>query len=223
MIAENTSFADSLPAFDMDGIRPVFDELAGQEVDASRQFGGDRRLIRRADKAVMLDARRLANAIEHIGRLPEQGESFHLVTAKQYSLWHVVRATVELAQPAKIDRLTIATLGFSRDNLEQLVELLDSGKIGRVEFLYSVYFKSNEKELCLRLTHELDQRGQRVVAMLTHAKIVLMELSDGRSLTVEASANLRSCSSIEQITMTYDAALTAFHRQWISELLEPKK
>ena len=55
--------------------------------------------------------------------------------------------------------------------------------------------------------------------MLTHAKVLLIELTDGRSFTVESSANLRSCSSIEQITMTQDAALTTFHRTWIDEIL----
>ena len=78
-------WTESLPTMDLDTIRPVFDELAGHEVDAGRQWCGDRRHVRRTDKAVMLDARRLQNAIEHIGRLPEPGEAFHLVTAKQYS------------------------------------------------------------------------------------------------------------------------------------------
>jgi hypothetical protein len=181
------------------------------------------RQARRADKAVLLDARRLGNALEHIGHLPEPGEAFHLVTRGKYSLWHVVKATLHLAAPATIDRLTVATLGFSKSNLEEMLDLLDRRQIGTVDFLFSVYFKSNERELCQRLAHELTTRGQRVVACLQHAKVVLMELSDGRSFTVESSANLRSCASIEQITMTHDAELTAFHRAWIDELLRAKK
>ena len=45
-----------------------------------------------------------------------------------------------------------------------------------------------------------------MVAMLTHAKVVLIETTDGRDFVVESSANLRSCSSIEQITVTHDAS-----------------
>lgn len=217
------NWADSLPELDMTAIRPLFDQLAGHEVDAARQPCSDRRMMRRADKRVMLNARRLQNAIEHIGRLPEPGEAYHLVTAKQYSLWHIVKATLQLAAPAKIGRLTVATLGFSKQNLEELLQLLDSGDIGEVAFLFSVYFKSNEKEICQRLAHELTARGQRVVAMLTHAKILLIELTDGRGYVVESSANLRSCSSIEQITMMHDADLLQFHRAWITEVLEAKK
>ena len=143
----------------MCGVEPLFPELIGHEADAARKLVSDRRHVRRADKKVLLDARRLQNALGHIGRLPEPGESLHLVTRKKYSLWHVVKATLTLGAPATIARLTIATLGFSRENLEELLALLDGGQIGAVDFLYSVYFRSNEKELCLRLTAELGRRG----------------------------------------------------------------
>jgi hypothetical protein len=217
-----TAWDAGLPEMATEGLQPFYDELQGHEVDAARELhGGDRKHVsqRTADKRVMLDARRLQNALDTIGRLPDKGESFHIVTWKRFSLWHVVKATLALAKPVTISRLTVATLGFSKDNLDELLQLLDCGDIGRVDFLYSVYFKSNERQSCERLTHELTTRGHRVVAMLTHAKVLLVELTDGRGFTVESSANLRSCASIEQITMTQDADLTAFHRKWIDEIL----
>ncbi len=209
---------DNLQTLDTTALRPIFPELIGLEKDAGRQWVGDRRHIRRSGKAIVLDARRLQNALEHIGRLPEPGEAYHLVTAKQYSLWHVIQATLQLAAPATIAYLGIATLGFSKANLDELLSLLDTGQIGKVDFLFSVYFKSGQREDCERLAHELGTRGHRVVAMLTHAKILLMQLSDGRALVVESSANLRSCSSIEQITLTHDVNLLRFHRTWIDSL-----
>jgi hypothetical protein len=39
---------------------------------------------------------------------------------------------------------------------------------------------------------------------------------------VESSANLRSCSSIEQIMLTSDADLFDFHHTWIDELMRAK-
>ncbi len=213
----------NLNCIDLDGLQPVFDELVGLEKDAGREWVGDRRHVRRTDKAVMLDARRLQNAVEHIGRLPEPGEAFHLVTAKRYSLWHVVKSVLHFAAPETIAYLGIATLGFSKTNLDELLVEIDIGRIGKVDFLFSVYFKSNERESCERLAHELTTRGQRVVAMLTHAKVLLLELTDGRSYVVESSANLRSCSSIEQIVLIHDVDLLDFHRQWIDEIMRAKK
>ncbi len=218
------NFADSLPELDMTSVKPLYAELAGHENDAARGWVGDRRHVRRrADKKVMVDARRLADAVQHIGRLPKPGEAFHLITAKRYSLWHVVKATLELAAPAKIAYLGIATLGFSKDNLEELLTSLDSGSIGKVDFLYSIYFKSNERETCQRLSHELAQRGHRVVDCLSHAKLLLIELTDGRRFVAESSANLRSCASIENITLIHDADLFDFHRAWLNDVLEAKK
>ena len=97
-----TDWAATLPTMDLDCLHPIFPELVGLEKDAGRQLVGNQRHVRRTDRSVMLDARRLQNAIEHIGRLPEPREAFHLVTAKQYSLWHVIQAVLHLASPAKI-------------------------------------------------------------------------------------------------------------------------
>ena len=218
-----TDWTAGLRSLDLDGIRPVFDELAGHENDAARGWVGDRKAIRRTDRRVLLDARRLKDAVKHIGRLPAPGEAYHLVTAKRYSLWNVVQAVLQLAAPATIAYFGVATLGFSKQNLEELLALLDRGQIAKVDFLFSVYFKSNEKEICQRLAHELTTRGHRVVAMLTHAKIMLLELSDGPRYVVESSANLRSCASIENIMLANDTELFDFHRQWLTEVLEAKK
>jgi len=213
---------DHLKTLDVSGLRAVFAPAVADR-DKARQLAEDRRHVRRTDKAVMLDARRLANALEHIGRLPEPGEAFHLVTEKRYSMMHIIPATLHLAEPATIAYLAIVTLSFSQANMIDLLAMLDAGQISKVDFLYSVYFKSNERESCERLAHELTTRGHRVVAMLTHAKILLIETTDGASYVVESSANLRSCSSIEQIVITHDRELFDFHRQWITDIMEPRK
>jgi hypothetical protein len=211
---------DGLKTLDLDGLHQVFAPVAASD---TRQLSADRLHIRRTDKAVMLDARRLANAIEHIGRLPEPGEAFHLITEKRYLMMHIIPATLHLAEPATIRYLAVVTLSFSQPNMVDLLAMLDAGQVKQMDFAYSVYFKSNEKENCQRLTHELTSRGHRVYAGLIHAKILLMELTDGRSYVVESSANLRSCASVEQITITADAALLAFHRAWINEIMEAKR
>ena len=212
-----STWADALPSLPLDTLQTMF---ASGDVDKARQLPQDRKLVRRSDKAVVLDARRLANALQHIGRLPAEGETLHLVTEKMYSMAHIIPATLHLAAPATIRYLAVVTLSFSQPNLIDLLALLDSGQIGAVDFLYSVYFKSNNKEQCQHLADALTARGQRVFAGLIHAKLLLIELTDGRRYTVESSANLRSCASIEQISMFSDPALFDFHRTWTDEVLK---
>ena len=47
------TWIDTLPT--LDGLQPVFDELAGHEVDAAREWVGDRKHVRRTDRSVLLD------------------------------------------------------------------------------------------------------------------------------------------------------------------------
>ena len=212
----------SLKCLDLDGLQRVFgDELAGHEQDARRELRGDRAYRRTLTKRTMVDARQTANAVAHIGRLPAPGETIHLVCAGGYSLYHHIEAVLQIAAPVTIRYLGIATLGFSRENLERLIALLDAGTIGRLDFLYSVYFRSNEREICERLAHELTTRGQRVLSMRTHCKLLLIELGDGRdAYTIESSANLRSCKNLEQSTFTNHVGLLQFHRRWLDELFQ---
>jgi hypothetical protein len=209
----------NLKTLDLDAIRPVFDELADHQQDARRELHGDRAFRRTPTKRTLIDARQVSNAVAHIGRLPAPGETIHLVCSGGYSLYHHVEAVLQIAAPTTIKYMAVATLGFSKENLERLIGLLDSGQIGTLDFVYSVYFKSNEREICERLAHELTTRGQRVLSMRTHCKLLLIELGDGRDCyVIESSANLRSCKNVEQSTFTNDVGLLRFHRGWIDSL-----
>lgn len=217
------TWADALPTFDVAAVPPLFDELAGSEKDAAVELPTDYKLVRRAENRRLVNALQVANAARHLSGLPDAGESWHMVTKGNYAEFDFIPAVLDLARPATIRELGIATLGFSANNLETLLELLDAGHVGRVEFLYSVYFRSVEKESCQRLQYELTRRRQRVFACRTHAKILLMELSDGRCLVNESSANLRSCRNVEQSVLTHDRPLLEFHRAWMRELFDRGK
>ena len=70
------------------------------------------------------------------------------------------------------------------------------------------------------LAEALTTRGHQIAAIRCHAKILLMELTDGRCFVVESSANLRSCRNIEQFTMTHDEDLLRFHQAWMTDVLK---
>ena len=220
--AKNDQWAESLPVLDLDGIRPVFDELAGLEKDVAREFGPTRRRTTRTAAAIMKDARHLQNAIADIADLPQPGEVVHLLTAKRFALFNVIEAALAMRAPAKIDYLAICTLGFSTANVEALAAMLDRGDVARLDFVFSVFFKSLEKDNCERLTVELGRRGARIIALLQHAKILVIEI-DGQSYVIESSANLRSCASLEQLAIFNDADLATWHKGWIDSLFTEAK
>lgn len=216
----NDSPLDNLPAFDVSAVPSFYGGEAAAARNAAAELPDSLKYARRAAKRQMLHLLNVANAAAHLERLPDEGETFHCVMRGNYHAWDLVPAVLRLAAPSAIAYLGIATLGFNRQNAAELLELCDAGQIGRVDFICSCYFRSTSGDEFAFLHDGLTGRGQRVAAVRSHAKILLFELNDGRCLVVESSANLRSCRNVEQFTLTHDAGLLAFHRKWISTLLD---
>jgi hypothetical protein len=147
-------------------------------------------------------------------------ESLHVICRGNFPLWSIVPATLTLANPAIIDSLHIATLGFSHQNAADLLALMDAGQVREVGIVASCYFEKQNPSEFRVMAEGLHDRGQRIVALRSHAKIIAMALSDGRRFTVESSANLRSCRNIEQITFTQSPALHDFHAGWIASVID---
>jgi hypothetical protein len=95
----------------------------------------------------------------------------------------------------------------------------DAGQIGDVRLLCSHYFKGTSKDIYFHAVGEFAKRpGMEFLSIRTHAKIALLALANGRRLTIESSANLRSCKNIEQATLFAGDDLYHFHRTWIDSL-----
>lgn len=167
------------------------------------------------------NAERANTAAEAIGRLPGPRQALHLIIPGRFALWDCVPAILQLAAPARLDALHMATLGFSRSNIDQLAALLDAGQIGRAWLLASHYFKGTSSEIYEQAQKELGRRPTaRFLSLRTHAKLMAIALDDGRKLSIESSANLRSCHNIEQITIIGAPALYRFHAGWIDRLFQ---
>jgi hypothetical protein len=174
---------------------------------------------RRAANRQLVSALQRRNAVADIGELPGLEENLHIVCRGNFPLWSIVPAVLTLAAPAVIDRLSIATLGFSKQNAAELLSLFDAGRVKSVAIVCSSYFEKQSPAEFNIMLDGLKERGQRIAALRAHAKIIAMALSDGGRFTVESSANLRSCRNIEQITLINSKALHDFHAGWIDDVI----
>ncbi|HEY0009884.1 MAG TPA: hypothetical protein VGB55_14240 [Tepidisphaeraceae bacterium] len=216
----NNDLTANLKSLTLDDVPPFYDEPAEAARDVEVGLDEDHVLIRKPTRRRAFNALHLSNLSKALERLPEDGESWHIVCKGNWPAWSLVPRTLDLIAPARISWLGIATLGFSRDNVDELVQMLDAGDVAKCDLLFSCYFKSNEETLTGFLTHEMRRRDQRVNAIRTHAKIIAIETTDGQGIVVESSANLRSCRNVEQFTITNDHMLLNFHRQWINQLVQ---
>lgn len=195
---------------------PIF---ARRPEDAQREVKRSTTLRRASKKRELLSALHSRNALKEIEELPGEEETLHIIARGNFPLWSLVPAVLKLAAPARVDRLCIATLGFSASNVQDLMKLFDAGQIGAVSIVASVYFERQNAAEYRQMSEGLGRRGQRIAAVRSHAKIITLALSDGRRIAVESSANLRSCRNIEQITITSSRALHDFHAAWIEQVI----
>jgi hypothetical protein len=215
---------DDLTEFDTSELRPLHGFDDGPDLDDQRQDkvkGLDTDIAFRSYRRnTYLDCLAIKHARDHIHRLPEPGEAIHMVVSGRYPLFAIIPAVLDLATPATIAELHLVTLSYSKDNAADLLAMIDAKQIDRTWLLVSHYFAHANPHLFEPLATALLERGDHVVAMRTHAKIILILLSDGTKYVIHASANLRSCKNIEQCCFECDGQLYDFHHQWVAGLFD---
>jgi len=159
----------------------------------------------------------LRQAGEVLAVLPGPGETLHAVMTGRYDLMHLISALV--GQLGTVESLTIATLSYNGRNLAEMIALLDSGAVKSLTLLCSAFFRDHNKELWEETLTDFRERGQRAAAARCHAKVVCLHTADGRKLSLEGSANLRTNSNREQFALTDDAAVHDWHAAWIGALV----
>lgn len=196
--------------------------LAEREMMDRPHLAGDRRTVQE-HKADVRDSRQAKSAREALGELPGTGEAVHVLISGRFSLWDTVPAILETV-PGAVEWLHVATLGFSRRNVEGMAALLDAGRVKRLRLLASHYFKGTSPHIYQHCANVLGERaGAEFLSSRTHCKILLLRFESGRTFALESSANLRSCKNIEQLTIFGSPALWEFHRGWIDELFAGAK
>jgi hypothetical protein len=161
----------------------------------------------------------LAEAKDILPCLPGTGQACHFLMTGRYDLMHLLLVVLE-SRPGPVDHLRIATLSFNKKNLGELLQLLDSGKVKRLSFVFSKFFKEQTSETYLLAAAALRQRGQRFAAPRSHAKVICCQWPGPDRLVMEGSANLRSNGNQEQLSLFTDLELHDWHAAWIDATLD---
>jgi hypothetical protein len=170
---------------------------------------------------VRLQARRAAGireAADALAQLPAPGESLHAVMTARLDMSDVVNAL--LGKLGCCEVLKVATLGYNRRNFKAMLGWLDSGAVGSLTLVASIFFRSHNGELWTETLDELGRRGQRAVCCPSHCKVMALAFANGTHLAIEGSANLCSNGSArEQFAIINDEQLHDWHAQWIDALV----
>jgi hypothetical protein len=142
--------------------------------------------------------------------LPAPGETAHLVVHGGVPLSAIIWHIIDQSPPAD---LAISSLGFNRDFVHQLIDRMGTGQITSAVVVCSNYFSRADAVEYEEARALLRPWPCRLTDHRTHAKIAVFG-----PYSMEGSANLRSCRSIENVAITHDAALASFHAGWIRQL-----
>ena len=138
----------------------------------------------------------------------------------RYDFWTWVPAIQEL-----IDKPIIfwgSTWTMNRDNVLELLEMFDDGRLSEINILTGLYFKRRESAVYATLLEGLRKRGQRYMAFKNHTKIML--ITEGENYyTIEGSANFTSNPRKEQFVFSNDKGLFDFHADWFEEAFSNPK
>jgi hypothetical protein len=189
------------------GHRPAVDDDEGTDLPSPQRV----RLLARRQAGIREAGETLAN-------LPGPGESLHCLMTARLDMTDVVN--VLLGKMGRCEAASIATLGYNRRNFRMMLEWLDTGKIGSLTLLASIFFRSHNGDLWSETVEEFRKRGQRCCCAASHCKAMALSFAGGTRLAIEGSANLCSNGSArEQFCIVNDPGLCGFHATWISQLV----
>jgi len=170
---------------------------------------------------VKLAARRaagIAEAAAVLEHLPGPGESLHAICTARMDLTDIIGAL--LGKLGRCDRMLIASLGYNAANLRTMLNWLDSGAVGSLTLLASIFFRSHKGALWEETLAAFRARKQRAACCHCHAKVVAMHFAAGGKLALEGSANLcGNGSGRENLAVVNDAGLADWHSAWIEALV----
>ncbi len=157
----------------------------------------------------------LAEAAEIVPHLPAPGESLHAIMTGRYDLTALLMVVLDRFA-VRCDRLRVAMLAFSKRNVYELAGLIDAGKVVALTLLCSSFFRrQNPEEYQFGHGELVQARACRLAATRNHCKVMCLHFADGRKLTFEGSANLRTNSNREQIALFHHDGLHDWHAAWI--------
>ena len=198
----------------MDNFDWVFDD--DNPIETSETI--EPRLTRATLKRRHVQALKRETAKTILTELPKHGESFHIVSNGSSDYFTFVALIAELLPHAYSAQFYGSTWTMSRNNVVEMFELFDTGKLGSLNILTGLYFKRRESSVYATLLNGLETRKQRYRALENHAKIMLFNHQDDY-IVLEGSANFTANPRIEQTTIINDKSLWEFHQTWIEEIL----
>jgi len=125
----------------------------------------------------------------------------------------------------RVKELTISTLSLNPNNVDSLANLMEFEYVENLNLIVSDYFFSHERRTMIPYIYEKLDKDNRfqLAAAVTHCKLTTFETPKGAKVVIHGSANLRSSSNIEHITIEENPELYDFIQEVNRTILDKYK
>lgn len=199
-----------------------FNNLFGTTTDENHgESKTTARKIRIQTKIRFLNRTKRQRVHELIDALPTVGESLHIVSNGHFDYFTLVPTIIDMENGVVSD-FWFSTWTMSHNNVCQIFELFDKGKLLNIHALTGLYFKKREATVYLQLFEGMNKRGGCLFASENHAKVTLMKIGE-KHYVIEGSANFTANPRVEQFVICQSKELFDFHKSWMQEIFNNKK
>ncbi len=146
-------------------------------------------------------------------------EQQHIILGGSFIVGDFIEALIK-KRKRFVREMTISTLSMSLENIDSLKNLLEAMVIEKLNLIVSDYFYSHERNNLMNAIKErldIDECLNLAVSRI-HTKIYQMKCDD-MYITVYGSANMRSSSNIEQITIDTSKECYDFYKDFHDDIL----
>lgn len=179
------------------------------------------RVTRSQLKHIRVNAMKRQIVTDILPELPEINESVHIVGNGTFDYFTFVPHLIDLLGH-HTEHFYGSTWTMNRQNVMDLLDLFDKGKIEHIHILTGLYFKRRESAVYAALYNGLQDRKQRYRSLKNHAKVMLFNHED-HFLVLEGSANFTANPRIEQTTIINNRDLWEFHKSWMDDIFNAKE
>lgn len=172
------------------------------------------RVLKRQAKTKTLNRLKKQKVEAILPDLPKPGEAYHVISNGGFDFWTLASWVIEATGKQGL-KFTGSTWILNRENANDLLRLIDEGKIAECLVITGDYFKRRAADIYATIAEGLTMRGQSLKCAKNHAKIILITDDKDTNIVIEGSANWCHNQNIEQYQITNDRELLEFHRDWM--------
>lgn len=197
---------------------PVFSDDA-EQISSDNNFNSlsKRAVFRKKLKSNNRDAA-FAEIIKSCDGLPSKNE---FVLIKTNGTSDTGSIFTYISEQFKLDTLYLSTWVISRDNIERIITLIDSGNLKKVVFVVSKRLKELKKSNYAFLVEEFQKRQAKCFFKVcnSHAKTFSVSTICGEQFTVTGSGNWTENPRIENYVIFNDENAFKHNKEWMEEIV----